>query len=122
MKLTIGKYGEGKWFDFGDGKLKIRPYPASMSNVQANIDGFVVISGEDQLKAFMFCLQEWENFKEEEDGIPEKDWKEIKLTDKVKRYIYDYPDLVDDEGTGISIFVLQKGKIAAETLEQEEKN
>ena len=115
MKLTIGKYGEGKWFDFGDGKLKIRPYPASMSNVQANIDGFVVISGEDQLKAFKFCLQEWKNFTDEKTG------KDVELTDKVKDYIYNYPDLEHD-GTGISIFVLQKGKIAAETLEQEEKN
>ena len=79
-------------------------------------DGYVVISGEDQLKAFMFCLEDWKNFKDEETS------KEIKITDDIKKYIYNYPELKDSEGTLISVFVLQKGRVAAETLEEEGKN
>lgn len=86
MDLNIsGVSYEGKWFDFGDGRLKIRPYPASKTNFIFK-DGGAVLSGEQGFEKFNYCLESWEGFVAKDDEAK----KPIELTEDVKRKVFDF--------------------------------
>ena len=96
MILDIDKISyEARWFDFQDGRLKIRPYPASMNDITIKVGKGMIFSGEESLKMFEYCLIDWE-------GIVGADDKPIPCTDEVKRKVYDF------QMGGISAFVLTK--------------
>ena len=61
MKLDLAKaVYEAQWFDFGPGtRLKIRPYPATLSNM-AFRDGAIVIAGASSFDMFQHCLVDWD--------------------------------------------------------------
>ena len=99
---------EGTWYDFGDGKLKIRPYPASKSDVVFR-DGSLVITGENQYEIFSYCLEEWKDF-------VDADGKPLALTDAVKQKVFDF------QLAGIPLFVLNKVRRFEQEKAGREKN
>lgn len=113
MKVRVKNLGESKKYKFMDGTVLIRQFPASLSMVEGNIDGFVRISGKQQLEAFVHCLTGWENF-EDESGDP------VALTDEVKQGLFDYPDPeLSEGGEQLVQFVLKRGKVIAAQEEDE---
>ncbi|MBW2341223.1 MAG: hypothetical protein JRF50_12920 [Deltaproteobacteria bacterium] len=81
------------WFDLGDARLNIRPFPASKSDVIFR-NGSLVISGENQYEIFSYCLVDWEN-------VVGADNKPLPCTDEVKQKVYDF------QMGGIPLFVLK---------------
>jgi len=99
---------EGRWFDFEDCRLKVRPCPESMADVVVQ-DGALVVAGNRQAKIFCYCLEDWEK-------VADADGKPIVCTDEVKKKIFDF-----DLGGGMVAFVLQKArelKLGREALEK----
>jgi hypothetical protein len=119
MELNISKCSyEGEWFDFGNGRLKIRPYPASKQQFAIR-DGAVVFGGEQGFDKFRYCLTAWENY------VTPGDQKPIDLTDDVKRKIFDFrlgAVTIDDKTVTISDFVLQKADELFSRAVDAEKN
>lgn len=118
MKIDLNKASyEGKWFDFGESRLKIRPYPLSRTDV-AFKDGAMVFSGDASLEMFIYCLTEWEQ-------VVDADGKPLKLTADVKKKIYDFGlgSITEDEKVEtLSGFVLKKARSMTEEIGAETKN
>lgn len=119
MKIDLGKVSyDGRWFEFGEGRLKIRPYPASRTDV-AFKDGAVIFSGDAAHDMFGYCLEAWE-------GVTDADGKDIKLTAAVKKQVYDFRlgKATEADGTEITLadFVLKTARALIAELEADTKN
>lgn len=101
MKLDFTDLSyDGKWYDFvKEAKLKIRIYPNSLTNVIIR-EGDQMISGLDQRKAFLYCLEGWK-------GITDAKGKALPCTDLVKEKIFDFATKVLEFRTIVD-FVLMK--------------
>jgi len=120
LKLNFTKLSyDGKWYDFdkdeqvekpeGDNVfLKIRPYPAKLSNISIR-DGAVVITGDEQFKVFMYCLEAWKN-------IQNAEGKELQCNDENKKKVFDF------RIAEIPNFVTLKAANVEETKRASEKN
>lgn len=119
MELALDKISyDGKWFDFGNGRLKIRTYPASRQNFTMK-DGNIVFLGEQSFDKFKHCLVDWDNYVKP--GTQEK----IILTDEVKRKVFDFRlglTVVDDKELSIADFVLLKADELFKEMAEAEKN
>lgn len=101
---------EARWFDYQDGvRLKIRPYPASMSNVIIRAGKGVVLEGEESLKMFVYCLIDW-------DGVVDANGKPLPCTDEIKRIIYDF------QVGGLPQYTIMKVRELETVKEADEKN
>ena len=117
MKLKLTKRGEPKRYPFMDGFLFIKQFPASRGALESRPDGYVRLNSKDLQEAFVECLTGWENFNDEADGKP------IKLTEDLKRMLFDYPDEeLAHDGETLVQFVLRRGKVLAAKEEEQEKN
>jgi hypothetical protein len=109
---------EGRWFEFGDGRLKIRTYPASKQNFVIK-DGNIVFLGEQNLDKFKHCLMDWDNYVKA--GTKEK----IVLNDEVKKKVYDFRlglVVIDGKEMVISDFVMLKADELFKEMVEAEKN
>lgn len=119
MKLNLAKVSyDGKWFDFGESKLKIRPYPASRAEV-AFKDGARIYSGDAAWDMFSYCLEAW-------DQVTDAEGKALKLTSEVKKQVYDFrlgeTTLPDGSELPISDFVLMTARKLTGEIEADAKN
>lgn len=112
MDLKLDKVSyDGEWFDFGDMRLKIRPYPASRSTLSIK-DGAFMISGAENFNKFSYCLIEWDSMAE-------------KLTAETKKKIFDFrlgKIKIDDVDICMADFVIQKADELFQKAEALEKN
>ena len=108
-----------KWYNFETGKaadkpgktgafLKVRPYPASMSNIIVTENG-IELSGKNQADVFMYCLTDWA-------GIFDAKEKKLKCSEEIKKKIFDF------SMSGIPGFVIQKSKLFEKEKAGMEKN
>lgn len=130
------KGAEPQWYGWPEdaskekqAKLKIRPYPSSRSETivrrtpdnEKNIE--VVFRAKDRKEIYMFCLMEIKDLTDE-NGHP------LKLTDTVripadsgfqkmpvKEFIFEY-----QQHTGLPAYIIEKGNVVVEEIEEEEKN
>lgn len=114
MKLNVSKnYGEGKWFKMGDAddspQFLIRPFPASMENVQGTADGSVILKGASMMDKFVYCLHDWKS-------IEDQDSNAVKCTAEIKKTIYNY------DVEGIKTFVFNKLTELMEERKEDIKN
>jgi len=120
MELNIGKVSyEGQWFDFGNGRVKIRPLPATKLNFTVR-DGGTMIAGEQSFDRFRYSLEAWENF-----TTPAPDLKPIDLTDEVKRKLFDFrvgSAVIDGQEVALVDFVAQKAQEILAGIQSAEKN
>jgi len=108
IDLSLLSY-DPQWYAFRDGaELEIRPFPNSRGNV-AWRNGEMVLSGEERLERFMYCLSGWK-------GLTDADGKPLKCSEQVKKAIFDF------NVAGIPEFVAEKDREFHERKEQEEKN
>lgn len=119
MKIDLGKVSyDGRWFDFGESRLKIRPYPASRSDV-AFKDGAMIFSGDAASEMFAYCLEAWE-------GVTDADGKALKLTAAVKKQVYDFrlgkATEKDGSETTLADFVLKTARSLTAEIEADTKN
>jgi len=119
MKLDLAKISyDGRWFDFGESRLKIRPYPASRTDV-AFKDGAVLLSGDAGHDMFAYCLEAWE-------GVTGADDKPLKLTPAVKKQVYDFrlgkSLAADGTEETIADFVLRTARTLTAEIETDTKN
>jgi len=119
MKVDLSKVDyNGKEFDFGGAKLTIRPYPASRTDVQFR-DGAIVLAGSSARDMFIYCLTKWDN-------VTGADDKPLKLTDDVKKKIYDFRLISADDEDGnpiiMSDFVIRKARELSEEIASDAKN
>ena len=119
MELNLDKISyEGEWFEFGNGRLKIRAYPLSKQDFVIK-NGNLVILGEYELAKFKYCLLDWDNYVKP--GTQEK----IILTDEVKQKVYDGRlgvTMIDGKELSISEFVRIKADELFEKMAEAEKN
>lgn len=119
MELDLDKPSyEGRWVDFGNGRLKIRAYPASKQNFITK-DGNIIFLGEQTLDKFKYCLMDWDNYVKT--GTQEK----IILTDEVKKRLYDFrlgQAVIDGKEMTISDFVILKADELFREMTEAEKN
>jgi len=108
MQIDIGATYDPQWYDFGDARLFIRPYPSSKSNLVIR-DGRPVISGEDQWDIFNYCLVDWKN-------VTDATGATISCTEDIKKKVFDFAM------AGISAFVLEKSRQFHLAEEDAEKN
>jgi len=119
MKIDLGKVSyDGQWFDFGEARLKIRPYPASRTDV-AFKDGAVIFSGEAANDMFSYCLEAWE-------GVTDAEGKALKLTPAVKKQVYDFrigkTTMPDGTEETMADFVLKTARSLTAGIEADVKN
>ena len=117
LELNTVSY-EGKWFDFGNARLKIRPFPASRVNLRYK-EGAVILAGENTLEKFRYCLQAWEGF------VSSGDAKPIELTDEIKRKVFDFrlgSVKIGEQDMTISDFVISKADELFLEMVSAEKN
>ncbi|MBU1067662.1 hypothetical protein KKE60_07725 [Patescibacteria group bacterium] len=109
MKINVRELSyEAEWYEFGDARLKIKPYLFSSTDMVFR-DGGVVISGKQHCKMFKDCLIDWEN-------VADADGKDLPCTDEIKQKIF------DARLAGIHDFVLTKCWEFAEAKGDQEKN
>jgi len=114
MKINMEKASyDGQWFDFGDGSLKIRPYPNSRQNVTIR-DGGVILSGDSAFDMFSYCLTEWK-------AIIGADDQPLDLNPDVKKKIYDFR-LGSVDGVVMSDFVLKTARELTVKMGDDTKN
>jgi len=114
MKIDISKVSyDGQWKDFGGGRLKIRPYPASRQDVTLK-EGAVILSGDAGFDMFSYCLEDWENYVGADD-------QPLKLTDDVKKKLYDFK-LAKVDGEALSDFTLKTARKLTDEIGAETKN
>lgn len=105
MPINLSKYSyQGKWFPFKDGsELLIRPFPQSLKNVNWGRTG-MVLSGDDSLKMFDYCLQGWKAV--DEKGNPRVfitlNNEPVECNAEAKKIVFDF------DVEGISGFVMEK--------------
>jgi hypothetical protein len=119
MKLDLAKASyEGREFEFAGATLTIRPYPASRSDIQFK-DGAIVFPGASARDMFFYCLTKWEN-------VIGTDDQPLKLTDDVKKKIFDFKliSAPDEKGENISLadFVMRKAREMSEQITADTKN
>lgn len=119
MKVNISKASyEGREFDFGDAKLGIRPYPLSRADVAIK-DGALIFSGGNARDMFIYCLVRW-------DGVIGADDLPLRLTEDVKKKVYDFKliSITDEKGDEISMsdFVIRKAREMTEEIAADAKN
>lgn len=119
MKLDLSRVSyDGKFYDFGGGRLKIRPYPATRNEI-AFKDGAVIFSGDAGWDMFDYCLEAWE-------GVTDAEGKELKLTKAIKKQIYDFrlgvATLPDGKETTMADFVLATARARTSEIEEDVKN
>lgn len=119
MKIDLGKVSyDGQWFEFGEARLKIRPYPASRTNV-AFKDGAVIFSGDAGNDMFSYCLEAWE-------GVTDAEEKALKLTAAVKKQVYDFRlgKATEKDGSERTLadFVLKTARVLTAEIEVDTKN
>ena len=111
MKIDLTKYSyTGEWFEFRDGvRLKVRPYPQSMSSFTIK-GGGISHTGSDALIVFDYCLVDAEglDISLNNEGCT--------LTGAIKKIIFDF----DIEG--IPAFVLDKAQKLARRRDDDSKN
>jgi hypothetical protein len=119
MKVDLSKVSyDGEEVQFGDATLTIRPLPASLV-VIAWKDGCIMLTGDEGLKTFDYCLTM-------QRGILDAEDKPLRLTKDVKKMIYDFKTdpticpIVD--GVSLVDFVLQHVRKKAERIVSETKN
>jgi hypothetical protein len=107
MKIDIAKASsyEGREYDYGEAKLTIRPYPRSRADVMVK-DGSLIITGNSMRDMFVYCLTKWE-------GVTGDNDQPLKLTDDVKRKIYDYKlgSIVDENGETVAMADFVNAKV-----------
>lgn len=123
MELNLGTVSyDGKWFDFGGGRLKVRPHPGSKVNFAIK-NGVSVVLGEQTFDKFAYCLEAWEGF-----TAPARDGKPgepIVLDDTVKRKIFDFrigKAVVDGAEVVLVDFVITKADELFAEIRGAEKN
>jgi hypothetical protein len=95
MQIDFSKITyDGKWYNAETGEeqepteegqfLKVRQRPNSMSNVYMK-DGAMVLKGDEVCENFVYCLMDCRGYT---DGAG----KNLKLTDEMKRKIFDFED------------------------------
>jgi hypothetical protein len=119
MKIDTTKVSyEGQVKEFGNAKLTIRPYPQSRSDVGFK-NGTMIISGINTRDMFMYCLTEW-------DGVSGSDDKPLKMTDDIKKMIYDFRlgsiTNEKDEVTTMSDFVIAEARKLTDEIANDTKN
>jgi hypothetical protein len=98
---------EAKWYKVDDGaELKIRPYAVGQGDIIFR-DGEVVQSGRDRWKMFDYSLVAWK-------GITDADGKDLKMSDKVKKMVFDY-----SLGDIATFVIIKNGELLKERQEQE---
>lgn len=114
MKIDLSKASyDGRWYEFGESRLKIRPYPLSRADVALK-DGAVVFSGDASMDMFSYCLTEWE-------GVVGADGTVLKLTPDVKKKLYDFKlGRVDEDS--LPDFVLRTARALTEEIGTDTKN
>ena len=106
MKLSLSKIKfEGEWYDFGDGKLLIRPIPMSRQRIRQEASGIT----ETLKETFFYCLLDWQNFFDEND-------QPMKLTEEIKEKLF------ESNHAGIRNFVMQKNGEKLNEFAELEKN
>jgi len=119
MELNLDKLSyDGKWFDFGNGRLKIRPYPTSEQNFVVK-DGNIIFLGEQSLEKFKYCFEGWDNYVKK--GTTDK----IILDDVVKKKLYDFrvgKTMIGEKELSISDFVILKADEMMKETQAAEKN
>jgi hypothetical protein len=114
MIIDLAKVSyDGRWYDFGGARLKIRPFPLSKSDVLVK-EGAVVISGDEVCEMFQYCLVEWE-------GVLDAVGQALKLTEEVKKKIYDFKLGIVD-GLAMSGFVLNTARALTDEIGISAKN
>lgn len=114
MQIDMSKASyDGRWFDFGAARLKIRPYPASRQDITIK-DGAIILSGDAGFDMFSYCLTEWE-------GVTDADDKPLQLTVDVKKKLYDLK-LGQVEGEALSDFVLKTTRTMNDEIGNDTKN
>lgn len=109
IRLDLDKFSyDGQWYDFKDGRLKIRPFPRSMENNTLSRDG-IVVRGEDAFEKFSYCLVDWE-------GVTGANDAPLALTPNVKKVVF------DSGMGGIPAFVLKKVAELDAEWESDQKN
>lgn len=119
MQIDLSKVSyDGEWFDFGESRLEIRPYPMSRQDVSIK-DGAMVFTGVKAQDMFVYCLTGWENVKGNDD-------QPIKLTTDIKQKIYDFRlgKIKNEKGEEVCLsdFVLMKAREKTAGLEADQKN
>lgn len=114
MKINIAKASyDGRWFEFGEARLKVRPYPNSRRDITIK-SGAVILSGDAGLDMFSYCLTEW-------DGVIGADETPLELTPEVKKKIYDFRlGCIGEES--MSDFVLRTARELTEEIGTDTKN
>jgi len=92
-----------------DAVLMIRPYPRSRQSARYKNTGDIVLTGEDQLDRFNYCLTGWK-------GVADDAGNAIALTDEVKKAIF------DANWEGVADFVLRESRKREEEMAASEKN
>ncbi len=113
MIIDLEKYSlDGKFYDYKDGEqkaeLKIRPFPRSLNKMTFSRDGSVIVTGQENLETFDYCLMEWKN-------VVDVNKKEIKLTSEVKKQLF-------DRGHDIVNFVLKTNAEILSQVDEQLKN
>ena len=103
---------EAREEDFGDSKLKIKPFPLSRSDAGLK-DGVLILTGENNFKIFNESLESWD--------IVGADGKPLPCTSEVKRKIFDF-GMGEVDGEKMSDFVTAKALNRTHKEEAEIKN
>ena len=118
MKIDLSKVSyDGQWFDFGEARLKIRPYPSSREDIAIK-DGAMILSGGSGCDMFNYCLEAWEN-------VTGADDQPLKLSPQVKKQIFDFGlGSAGEEGKEMTMsnFVLTTARKLRDALEDDVKN
>jgi hypothetical protein len=111
MQLDLTRYSyTGEWFEFRPGvRLKIRPYPQSMSSMTI-LAGAITFPGADALKTFDYCLVDAEGLDISINGEAQA------LTAAVKKVIFDF------DVEGIPAFVIIHARDLAVRRDDGSKN
>lgn len=119
MKIDMSKVSyDGREFPFGSATLTIRPYPQSRTDIAIK-DGALVFSGSSGRDMFVYCLTKWE-------GVVGADDQPLKMSDDVKRKIYDFKfgAITDEKGEQVSMsdFVIRKAREMTDEIAADTKN
>ena len=110
MKFNIDKLKyDSKWFEFDGMEFLIKPWPLSKGDIVIE-NGRVVVTGEDRLERFIFCLVDWKN-------ITDSNGKIIPCNKENKKTFFDF------DVAGIPAFIIDTINNFRNIIEEEsEKN
>ncbi len=112
MDIDLSRYDyNGEWVEFKPGvRLKIRPYPQSLSAFTMSSDTELVVQGKNNLKMFDYCLTDWDGI-----NVTLNDESQA-CTSEVKKMIFDF-DIENIPG-----FVLSKVREMQKRSDENGKN